>query len=392
MPFIAECTFCTKKMRVPDSALGASLACPRCGNYFTLTASASTSEPSALAPSLRAASGSLPATEVAPAETLAVEPATDPLTTTPTPQQRRKSRTRPSSESLPVVPTLDQPLPIPPPAPFAAPPPPRQLNHCGLAAFVAGCLAWFCSAFDLIAFLRFPLGLLGVVLAIFAAAVHFRSRNRGVFFPIAGAVVSLGSLVLPGLWSDAGSGRPPAEDTARALAGKQLRVPLKNGLAGTPAPVEDTDWVDASEAAVQRDDVRARIASAGIRKVEFRGSQPTFSRDRFLVLDVRVYNASGSRRLEYETWGDPGPAAKHRPTLTDNHRRPYRLHAFGSGLEPLDSVRRAPVLPLHSVRDALVFDAPSGNWESLYLELPASAAGGTGSLRLKIPRNMVTFQ
>lgn len=37
MPFEAACPFCpTRINRVPDEALGASLRCPQCGNYFTL--------------------------------------------------------------------------------------------------------------------------------------------------------------------------------------------------------------------------------------------------------------------------------------------------------------------------------------------------------------------
>ena len=37
MPFIAECLFCKGKVRVPDSADGWSIECPRCGNSFTAT-------------------------------------------------------------------------------------------------------------------------------------------------------------------------------------------------------------------------------------------------------------------------------------------------------------------------------------------------------------------
>src|SRR5262249_44558530 len=40
MAFIAECTFCYGKVRVPDGAAGMSISCPKCGNYFTLAASA----------------------------------------------------------------------------------------------------------------------------------------------------------------------------------------------------------------------------------------------------------------------------------------------------------------------------------------------------------------
>src|SRR5690242_15756916 len=36
MPFLAECVFCKGKVRVPDHALGRSVACPRCGSSFTL--------------------------------------------------------------------------------------------------------------------------------------------------------------------------------------------------------------------------------------------------------------------------------------------------------------------------------------------------------------------
>src|SRR5690348_167279 len=35
MPFVAECTLCRQKVRLPDRSVGASVACPRCRSYFT---------------------------------------------------------------------------------------------------------------------------------------------------------------------------------------------------------------------------------------------------------------------------------------------------------------------------------------------------------------------
>jgi hypothetical protein len=33
--FLAQCPFCTSRIRVPDKALGASIPCPHCSSSFT---------------------------------------------------------------------------------------------------------------------------------------------------------------------------------------------------------------------------------------------------------------------------------------------------------------------------------------------------------------------
>src|SRR5438876_837027 len=70
MPFITECPFCHRRMRVPDSAAGSDAQCPRCQKSFTRAPIASLSATKEASPSPKGSSaGATPAPAAgAPAE------------------------------------------------------------------------------------------------------------------------------------------------------------------------------------------------------------------------------------------------------------------------------------------------------------------------------------
>src|SRR5215471_18477725 len=100
MPFLAACSFCPNKLKVPDQAVGACLRCPKCGNYFT----------------------------VAPAE--AAEPVANPRRPLIAPAAPERPaapvETPPPPEDLPWW-VLEAPAAPPPPPPEPPPPPPAVL-------------------------------------------------------------------------------------------------------------------------------------------------------------------------------------------------------------------------------------------------------------------------
>src|SRR5207249_2399630 len=82
--------------------------------------------------------------------------------------------------------------------------------------------------------------------------------------------------------------------------------------------------------------------------------------------------------------------APHEPKLTDNLGRVYRRAAYGAGVEVSGVAGSRELTPNKLVKDLLIFEPlPLDGVEFLHLELPASALGGAGTLRLQIPRAMI---
>jgi hypothetical protein len=144
--------------------------------------------------------------------------------------------------------------------------------------------------------------------------------------------------------------------------------------------------VDASRDAVQQGDLRVRAVRAVVGPLTFRNAQPAPSADPFLQIVLRVYNAGTTGRLEYRSWGHPLDPAEQAVVLADDRGRTYRPCHFRTGGEVAGQLRAASIAPLGKVEDLLVFDPPAADVGFLRLELPASAGGGTGTLRLQIPR------
>jgi hypothetical protein len=77
-------------------------------------------------------------------------------------------------------------------------------------------------------------------------------------------------------------------------------------------------------------------------------------------------------------------------TLEDNFGNTYKRINFGFSSNPVGAVERSEsIYPNKSVSDVLVFEMPIDTIEYLRLELPAKNFGGTGMLRLEIPKQMI---
>jgi hypothetical protein len=343
MPFVSECLFCRGKVRVPDSAEGLSISCPRCGCAFTVARLAD-------AP-VEASPPALPQT---PSATVAPAVSPGPLACLQPPQDLAAGQGR------------------------------RSLPPVGVASvFLASLGLAFLS---LPALRPFTLALGGLALAagILGWAAAGQDHRGGAFFPAAGTVLGLAVLVVAGFWPGLLSTTPPAEYKDPPPDLTSLRAVPIVGQGEQPAP----EWVNAATHAVQQGDLRVRVVRAAVAPVTIGNLQPAPPPEYLLQIAIRVYNAGASRRLEYRGWGRPAGPAGQAVVLRDDRGRTYPPRHYDPAVEVVGQLRSATIGPLARVEDLLLFDPPTAEVEFLRLELPAAAAGGTGTLRLQIPRSL----
>jgi hypothetical protein len=160
-------------------------------------------------------------------------------------------------------------------------------------------------------------------------------------------------------------------------------------------PIEESEWIDAAEYAVRRDDVRVHVVAALAGPVELhRGEEGSvLSPAKHLVLRVAVL-CEGTRAPEvtYEPWADLDLSpSRHPPTLTDDRGQRYTQDTFGPALAVVGRGERTPSMIGMQIREVLVFPLPDAEVQYLRLELPASAYGGQGAFRFQVPRSMIQF-
>jgi hypothetical protein len=361
MPFSARCPFCHITIQgVPDAFAGESLECPRCHSYFTLAA--------ALVPSTVQANQ---------ATAVAASPANVAVALPPA--------AAPPKESVPasaVEIRLDVPLYTPPPEPAPAVPRKRPANLWGAFAFLCGSVAVLAVSVPPANVLVVPLSALGTLLGLIGLA-SLAWKSSGVHFPVAGLVVSVSVGVFALFWPGV-LGLPVhgPESAANMPTVVSLRHPNEKAL----APREQA-WADAGQQAVQQGDVRVRLESAVVKRVQLEhagGKQ--LSSQKQLILRLRISNAGYSRILEYGGWD--AAAAR----LTDRSGKEYRAQTFGPGFRIVGQLNHAALAPGKWAEEVLVFEAPPASAAALRLELSLTAFGGSGTLPLEIPRRLILFQ
>lgn len=146
-----------------------------------------------------------------------------------------------------------------------------------------------------------------------------------------------------------------------------------------PSETKEPEWVDASAGPARVEDVAIKIAE--VVNTAPNADSPAEGR---LLITVEVKNLSESRKLEFSGWIRGGIARGIR--LTDNFNNVYRAQPVGRA-----STSGGPVsiYPSRSRRETLAFEPPIDKAEFLRIELPASALGQSGAVRLKIPAAMI---
>jgi hypothetical protein len=77
------------------------------------------------------------------------------------------------------------------------------------------------------------------------------------------------------------------------------------------------------------------------------------------------------------------------PVLRDSRGKELQRHSLGNQAHKSGQIGTVSVLPLHDVRDVLVFEAPWQGTDHIELEMPATAWGRAGVCKFRIPSAMV---
>ncbi len=158
---------------------------------------------------------------------------------------------------------------------------------------------------------------------------------------------------------------------------------------GDPPPVADTKWYDASTETITRDDVRVKILSARLGRVQC--TQPTGRTARSssdnLQITVEIENAHPEKAKSYQGWCTLGATLR----TTDNRSRQYAQWSPPGEATVNGQIQEGSIAPAESIEDLLAFRAPEIDEKLKYvrLELPAEAFGGQGTLRFEIPADWI---
>jgi hypothetical protein len=139
------------------------------------------------------------------------------------------------------------------------------------------------------------------------------------------------------------------------------------------------EWADAATTALRQRDVHIRIVSAKVDAPPLKRSAAGADTSQALVILVQIANSARTAPAGYQ--GLLKGATP--PALTDERGKSYPLRRYPP--DALDST----ITSNKPVQEWLVFEPVAADVESVKLELPASAWGGSGMCRFHIPRSMM---
>jgi hypothetical protein len=288
--------------------------------------------------------------------------------------------------------------------------PSSAAHSLGIAALVIGVLSFFVCW---IPFLGIAVSGLGLLLGLGGLVLAIVRRGSGVGFSIAGSGLSALSLVICLIWTFALSSAFKAVDDAVAKQNRTNQsavsdsnpdkaAPQNQGDASPPAPDKppptptksEPEWADASKGAIRQGDLQVKITKVTIGKVQLLDmaiSAFKRSETNLLMVKLELLNANPTKKVEYHSWlGEGFSFDRDSATLKDNFNNSYKRICFNWDSYPVESVAGSKsIYPNKEVTDLLVFEVPVDTMEYLRLELPAKNFGGTGMLRLQIPKAMI---
>jgi hypothetical protein len=147
--------------------------------------------------------------------------------------------------------------------------------------------------------------------------------------------------------------------------------------------VATAEWVDASRAAIQQDQVGIQVTSALLGPIETFTAprKKTVTPEKYLVVRIRVRRVAGKLRLKADDRDEPDPAFERpRAILTDEEGKVYKPAAIGIESDAGPSRGAA--------EEVFVFEAPPAS-AKLRLEIPATPWGGTGAFKFSLPSTFV---
>ena len=188
MPFLASCPFCRRKVQAPEAALGQSIACKKCHNYFTLAPEDDLPPPEATARNaqeyLLAAKASAlnpPPGQAGPASPFATPPPSA------TSAVHVDTVVHAATKTIPETPRLLQP---PPPPIDDEPDAAGEINLLTATPLVLGVIAMLCAATAWLPWLAIALGGIGILAGVVAwLAARIESHRAGLLVFV-GSVLS----------------------------------------------------------------------------------------------------------------------------------------------------------------------------------------------------------
>src|SRR5262249_7986249 len=161
-------------------------------------------------------------------------------------------------------------------------------------------------------------------------------------------------------------------------------VPAEKDSASDPK----LPWYDASKGPLQVGDARVQIGHVLVGPVRMQGILgQEETPDPYLGIQLFIQNGGKTRKIDYPGRSRRSPADVR---LVDNFGNIYRRRDPDPLSQVLGQVRETKSIhPGERLEDLLVFEKPLPNVQSLRLELPASAVGGSGTFRFQIPKNMI---
>ena len=261
-----------------------------------------------------------------------------------------------------------------------------------------------------------PLAALGLLLGGIAFVIALFRRGGGIGWSIVGTAISVVTLVVAGsFWmavgktidviaKEAKKGRetvqtivednePPSPSIAPSLLSPPA-VTASNPSSPKP-PVNTTavapviEWADSTKAVLQGD-VQVRIKSVVVDFVDLKSFQDKErSADKLTAVTMIVTNKNANKKLDFRGWSGGMFGSSGAATLKDAFDNNYKRITFGVATEIVGQAKNESIYPDTDATDVLVFEQPVNSNADLLLELPATAFGGTGFLRFKIPAGSI---
>jgi hypothetical protein len=371
MPFVTVCSFCPHQLKVPDAALGASLRCPACGNYFTVA-------PAELAPVKQ------------PARPPVVEKRSPPPPQASIPADHPWWLETPPS-AAPASPSPEPPH-VPPPVadenavPDSSEPPPFRptsslpgwINVWGAIAFFLASVALLSASLSLPRWLAMSLAGLGLLLSL-AGVLGSREEWRikdSVWLTLGGSfsgVLLLLAAFAPS-WLNVrwcmDFDVPEPDRNQQIMVSRDNKTDVKELTGG--------DRVDAETHAIRQGDLLIRVESAVV-------DRPTAKDPPTLFITLHIANIGPLHPITYH-----GQAVgERRAVVRDSRGKELPRRDLGAQAHKAGQLTTASILPNHDVKDVLAVEPPWSGTEHVELDLPAAAWGREGVCKFTIARNFI---
>jgi hypothetical protein len=139
--------------------------------------------------------------------------------------------------------------------------------------------------------------------------------------------------------------------------------------------VDQNDHVRVTAKEVTVDQVTVVRPSVGVKRKSLK---------RYLKIVLEIQNLDSNEKIHYSGWEPDANNQDQVATMKDDTGGQYRQPRGADVI--VGQFNKDSIEPNSSIEDFLVFDFPLPYVKYLKLALPAKAVGGTGTLRIKIPR------